>query len=139
QGGRVDRTGTHARRGDRRDRPDRRGNHHGAGAAGALAPRGRRAADHRSRLRSPIRPEPPRAGVAPDGPPADGGVVRRALPLALVALVVAGCGGSHRSLGGAAAYVPSDAEAFISFRTGPNWQQFARLVLGRVPRVAPGT
>lgn len=61
--------------------------------------------------------------------------MRRALPLALVALVAAGCGGSHSSLGGAAAYAPWNAEAFVSFRTNANWQPFARLVLGKVPRV----
>lgn len=64
--------------------------------------------------------------------------MRRALPLALAALVVAGCGGSHTSLGAAAAYVPSDADAFISFRTDSNWREFAHLVLGRVPRILPG-
>jgi hypothetical protein len=61
--------------------------------------------------------------------------VRRALPLALAALVVAGCG-SQRAPGSAAAYAPRDAQAFISFHTDANWQPFARLVLGRVPRVA---
>lgn len=61
--------------------------------------------------------------------------MRRALPLALAALVVAGCG-SQRAPGSAAAYAPRDAEAFISFRTDADWQPFARLVLGRVPRVA---
>ena len=61
--------------------------------------------------------------------------MRRALPLTLAALVVAGCG-SQRAPGGAAAYAPRDAQAFISFRTDANWQPFARLVLGRVPRVA---
>jgi hypothetical protein len=61
--------------------------------------------------------------------------VRRALPLALAALVVAGCG-SQRAPGSAAAYAPRDAEAFVSFRTDANWRPFARLVLGRVPRVA---
>ena len=61
--------------------------------------------------------------------------MRRALPLALAALVVAGCG-SQRAPGSAAAYAPRDAEAFVSFRTDANWQPFARLVLGRVPRVA---
>jgi hypothetical protein len=63
--------------------------------------------------------------------------VRRALPLALAALVVAGCG-SQRAPGRAAAYAPRDAQAFISFRTDANWQPFARLVLGRIPRVAKG-
>ena len=67
--------------------------------------------------------------------------MRRALSLAVVVLVLpalaGACGGSHASLGGAAAYVPSDAEAFISFRTDANWREFARLVLGRVPSVPP--
>ncbi|HEX5147250.1 MAG TPA: hypothetical protein VFV85_09515 [Conexibacter sp.] len=61
--------------------------------------------------------------------------MRRALPLALVTLVAAGCG-SQRAPGGAAAYAPPDAQAFIAFRTDANWQPFARFVLGRVPRVA---
>lgn len=67
--------------------------------------------------------------------------MRRALRLALVAVVLpalaGACGGSHTSLGGAAAYVPSDAQAFVSFRTDANWRELAHLVLGRVPRVAP--
>lgn len=63
--------------------------------------------------------------------------MRRALPLALAALVVAGCG-SQRSPGSAAAYAPRDAQAFVSFRTDANWEPFARLVLGRVPRVVKG-
>jgi hypothetical protein len=65
--------------------------------------------------------------------------VRRALPLALVAVVLAGCGGGSRaSLGDVAAYAPSNAEAFVSFRTDANWHELAHLVLGRVPRVGPG-
>ena len=62
---------------------------------------------------------------------------RRALPLALAALAVSGCG-SVRPLGGAAAYAPRDAQAFISFRTDANWQLFARTVLGSVPSVPRG-
>jgi hypothetical protein len=63
--------------------------------------------------------------------------MRRALPLALAAITVAGCG-SSRPLGRAAAYVPRDAQAFISFRTDANWPLFAQTVLGTVPRVPPG-
>ena len=65
--------------------------------------------------------------------------MRRALPFLLAALVLAGCGGSRASLGGAAAYAPANADAFVSFRTGDaNWREFARLVLGRVPVVPHG-
>jgi hypothetical protein len=63
--------------------------------------------------------------------------VRRALPLVLAALAVAGCGSAHR-LGGAAAYVPRNAQAFVSFRTDANWRLFAQTVLGSVPRVPHG-
>lgn len=68
--------------------------------------------------------------------------MRGALVLVLGAagLLAAGCGSSSPSLGAGAAGVPADAQAYISVRTDdPNWQLFVRGVLGRVPKVAPGT
>jgi hypothetical protein len=65
--------------------------------------------------------------------------VRRALLLAGVALLAAGCGSSSPDLGAGAAGVPADAQAFVAVRTDdPNWRLFARAVLGRVPPVPKG-
>ena len=53
--GRADRAGTDAGAGGRGDRPDGRGPDDGADPARPLAPARRRAADHRRRLRGPLR------------------------------------------------------------------------------------
>jgi glycerol-3-phosphate dehydrogenase (NAD(P)+) len=66
-GRRADRTGPPRRRGGRRDRADRRGDHDGSRPPVALAPPRRRAADHRRRLLCPFGEEPPRARQPLDG------------------------------------------------------------------------
>jgi hypothetical protein len=64
----------------------------------------------------------------------------RAVVLAAVAALVAGCGSSSTRLGAGAVSVPADAEAFVAVRTdAPNWQLFVRSVVGRVPKIAAGS
>jgi hypothetical protein len=66
--------------------------------------------------------------------------VRKALVLAAVGLLTAGCGSSSPPLGAGAAGVPADAQAYVAVRTDdPNWRLFVRGVLGRMPKVAAGT
>src|SRR5690242_20406154 len=66
--------------------------------------------------------------------------MRRALVLAAVGLLAAGCGSSSPPLGAGAAGVPADAQAYVAVRTDdPNWRLFVRGVLGRMPKVAAGT
>ena len=66
--------------------------------------------------------------------------MRRLLVLAAAGLVAAGCGSSSPSFGTGTDGVPADAQAYVAVRTDdPHWRVFVRAVLGRVPKVAPGT
>lgn len=58
--------------------------------------------------------------------------------LLLLALLAAGCGGTHHdALGGGAALLPANTVAFVAARTDADWRGFARMALHREPPTAP--